>query len=284
MVLMARAGADRGDLTWSPHLDDDHRADDVVPVLLPLTVWNQTIRAYYGHARPAAPTVTGTTHYLADRLTDLAQDTTGGFDWQRFTTDMAAVPRQLERVLHDEQDPEQGVACFECGDRRLVRKFARPARAGTRPQNGSGCGEGTGWPAAATRSWSRTRLSGGWHSARVAAATRAASRIQRRAVVGVRRLPEDLHARRVRQRGALGSADRGPDGDGWTHLTMAAEAATTMTGRLIPASTVRKWMDRGRVASCCRWTSGTDWGLRLVFWPDVADAATASERRRARAS
>lgn len=54
---------------------------------------------------------------------------------------------------------------------------------------------------------------------------------------------------------------------------MAAEAASTMTGYLIAPAMVRKWMDRAKVASCCRWAPRAPWGLRLVFWPNVADPA-----------
>jgi hypothetical protein len=52
-----------------------------------------------------------------------------------------------------------------------------------------------------------------------------------------------------------------------------------MTGGLVLAATVRKWMDRNKVASCCLWEPGKAWGVRLVFWPDVADAALELNRR-----
>lgn len=52
-----------------------------------------------------------------------------------------------------------------------------------------------------------------------------------------------------------------------------------MTGGLVLATTVRKWMDRSKVASCCLWEPGKAWGVRLVFWPDVADAAVELNRR-----
>ncbi|WP_435744936.1 hypothetical protein [Nocardioides sp. SYSU DS0663] len=318
MVLMTRAGADRDDLTWSPHLDDDHRADDVVPVLLPLTAWNQTIRAHYGHALPAPPTVTGTTHYLADRLTDLAQDTTGGIDWQRFTTDMAAVRRQLERVLHDEQDPEQGVACFECGDRRLVRKFARPRPCRHTTPERAWVREGDrlvdlGYPELAPNALER-RL-----------AQQPCGRCDQGGIAdpSVGQSWECLGCRKQYDPGEYANAVRrhlltaGPSGDGWTHIAMAAEAATTMTQVVVAPSTVRRWMDRNQVLSVCRWVSSVDGarevpaapgparggrpghdqlvkafagrvhgspGLRLVFWPSVSEQAARMVERAERAA
>jgi hypothetical protein len=60
---------------------------------------------------------------------------------------------------------------------------------------------------------------------------------------------------------------------------MAAEAASTLTGYFTAPGTVRKWMDRGRVGSVCRWAVGQAWGTRLVFWPDVADVAVEAVQR-----
>jgi hypothetical protein len=65
---------------------------------------------------------------------------------------------------------------------------------------------------------------------------------------------------------------------------MAADAASTLVGMLVPAATVRKWMDRGKVTSLFLWSPGKPWGQRLVYWPDVADEANAAvERARAAA-
>ncbi|MDP3891213.1 hypothetical protein [Nocardioides sp.] len=71
---------------------------------------------------------------------------------------------------------------------------------------------------------------------------------------------------------------------------MAAEAATTLVGLVVSTGTARK-RDRAKATSCCRWTPGVPWGLRLIFWPDVADepaaavvrARKAAEARRRRA-
>ncbi len=60
---------------------------------------------------------------------------------------------------------------------------------------------------------------------------------------------------------------------------MAATAASEITDGLVLAGTVRKWMDRTKVSSCCLWEPGKTWGVRLVFWPDVADAALDLNRR-----
>lgn len=70
----------------------------------------------------------------------------------------------------------------------------------------------------------------------------------------------------------------GPDQDGWTHVAMAAEAMTMMAGVSFGPARIRRWMDRGQIASMCRWKPGTVTGLRFVLWTDVRDRA---ERRSA---
>lgn len=304
MVLMARAGAVLEDLIWAHTMDDDHHPDDVVPVLLPLVVWDTRIRGHYGHQLPARPSVTGITHYLADRLTDLAQDPNA--DWASLAFDMAALRRQLERVLHDEQEPEQGVACFECGD-TLVRRFGKPkpCRHRTPGRDRLVAIEAEAEAARARIEVLRTYPELGEPTY---ADLRAARRVPTAAEESAARQPcavcvasatgqggiedpsvgqswECSGCRKAYTPGEYANAVRadllqgGPDGDGWTHIQMAAEAVSTQTGHLFPPATVRRWMDRTQVASVCRWTEGATWGQRLVYWPDVADAAAKSVQR-----
>jgi hypothetical protein len=68
--------------------------------------------------------------------------------------------------------------------------------------------------------------------------------------------------------------ENGAAGDGWTHITMAADAASTMTGHPIAAATVRQWIAREKIGSRL-----DERGTRLVYWPDVADEAVAAVAR-----
>lgn len=317
MVLIARAGADGDQLRTFrgftlDHHNDDHHARDVIHPLLPLVALEQTWRTYFGHThrtdmRPAgqnharasvtavAP-VTAITHYFADHLHTMAQAVDGP-DWQGFARDIATLRRQLEAVLHDEQEPEQGVPCFECGD-RLVRRFGKPRPCRhVREAQGAGVTV-TQWVYTLStypeldEDHGRCRDQGGIENPDAG---------QSWECIGCRKhYTPGEYANAVRAHLLQG----GPDGDGWTHIAMAAEAASTMTGYLIAPATVRRWMDRTKVASCCRWTSTVDqrpaplvprpqnrgsfaemveefagrvesapWGLRLVYWPDVADEA-----------
>ena len=69
--------------------------------------------------------------------------------------------------------------------------------------------------------------------------------------------------------------------DGFGLLAEDDVNATTLTGRPVLATTVRKWMDHGQVGSLCLWRRGQVWGQRLVYWPDVAERATVGGNRRA---
>ncbi|WP_193613147.1 hypothetical protein [Nocardioides lijunqiniae] len=271
MVMLARAGADAEDLVWSRHLDDDHHAQDVVPPLLPLLGWDHQWRRYFGHQPPAKPSVTGITHYLADHLTQMAQTSTGP-DWPGFARDIAALRRQLEAVLHDERDPERGVSCFECGD-RLVRKFSAPKPCRHVAQARRAGVTVTQWVYTLSTypelddDHTQCTDQGGIADPSVG---------QSWECIGCRKhYTPGEYANAVRS----DLLRAGPDGDGWTHVAMAAEAASTQTGIVFPANTVRRWMDRGKVASLCRWVAGASWGQRLVFWPDVAEEAAAAVER-----
>jgi hypothetical protein len=79
---------------------------------------------------------------------------------------------------------------------------------------------------------------------------------------------------------------RGPDQDGWTHIAMAAEAVTVLAGVTFGPARIRRWMDRGQVASMCRWKSGTAAGARLAIHParvaNFVEKWAAGARREAR--
>lgn len=348
LVLYARAGAFAENLTWNPHIDDDHKPADVVPVLLPLASWAIAWRRYFGHDLAAKASVSGIIRYLADgdRLNTMAQATDGP-DWTDFAWDMGALLRQLEGVLHDETEPEQGISCFECGQ-RLVRKFGKP-----RP-----CRHST----PARKHLAEVRRAAAEAADRLSvlatypelgpptyADRRAARRVPTSAEETAARVPceacvkagqggidnpavgqswECIGCRKKYTPGEYAQAVRadlqqgGPDGDGWTFITMAAEAASTQTGYTIGPATVRKWVDTGKAASFCRWSTAIDGkpaqvpaltapkgadhgrvlaeyagrvqsvrGMIFVFWPDVAERSAAlvekhlrvEEERRVRA-
>lgn len=308
LVMIARAGADYDDLIWYPKLDADHRGV-VVPPLLPLMGWEHQWRTYLGHRQRSAPQpgqtirspLTAVIHYLSEHLTRMAQATDGP-DWPGFARGIGDLRRQLEAVLHDEQAGEEGVSCFECGD-TLVRRFGKPrpcrhrtpARVHLEEQQAR-AETGRVWlrtvlsypelgaPSYAEYRAARPPTSAEESAARVPCAKCAGSREGQGGIedpsvgqswecVGCRkRFTPGEYAHAVRR----DLLESGPDGDGWTHVTMAAEAASTQTGIVFPPATVRRWMDRGRVGAMCRWTPGSRWGLRLVFWPDVADQAAAA--------
>ncbi|UIU47081.1 hypothetical protein [Microcystis phage MinS1] len=315
LVIYARAGADLPDLTWSKHLDDDHHAQDPIPVMLPLATWDTQWRRHFGHPTPAAPSVAGIVRYLIDHLTDMAR-TTDGPDWVGFTTGVAALRRQLDAVLHDEQDPERGVPCFECGD-RLERQFADPQRCRHQTparqrldaeETRAAAGRATltalaTYPELRGREYPRgyTPLEQAAArpptSAQVSAAAApcercASSRGGQGGIVDptVGQSWECTGCRKTYTAGEYANAVRshlltsGPGGDGWTHIGMAAEAATTMTQLPITPLAVRRWMDRGQVVAICRWSPGVTWGQRLVYWPSVSEQATRVVERAERAA
>lgn len=246
---------------------DVHRRGDVVPPLAVLAVWEDKWRTWLHHDTTSRATITAATRYLEGQLTYMAQQTNGP-DWVEFTRAIADVRRHLEYTLHDEQESERGVECFECGA-RLVRRFrqAHPCRhieeagrAGVQPHlyvtmlatypelgpdaDHSLCtGQGGIDDPRAGSSWECPGCRKDYTPGEYATAVK---------------------------RSLL---DQDDDGSGWTDITLAAAAATTLTGRHILATTVRKWMDRGQVASLCTWHPGQPWGQRLVYWPDVADRA-----------
>lgn len=307
LVLYARAGAFGENMRYDPSkgitaetLDEVHHPRDVVPVLLPLASWAIAWRRYFGHDLAAKASVSGIVHYLTytDRLGRMAQAKDGP-DWTAFAWDIGALVRQLEQVLHDESEPEQGVSCFEC-NQRLVRRFGKPdpckhmtparrwllkdlprqraaaqsrlAVLRTYPE----LGEPTDRDLAAAR---RLPTSAEESAARVPCADCVKTGQGGIENPSVGQSWECIGCRRKYSPGEYAQAvrsdlqTRGPGGDGWTFVNMAADAASTQTGLVIAQSTVRKWLDTGKVAGICRWTPKVTWGQRMVFWPDVADRA-----------
>lgn len=283
---------------------EDHHKHDPIPPLAILAQWEDIYRTWLDHPTTKRATLGAALDYLTTQLDYLANHATtpGAPDWLAFTRQIQRLRARLDLALHDEREPEMGVACFNCGD-KLVRRFRRPTR----------CRHTT--PA---RVELRTRLE--QHQAAQAwmqvLATYpelgpprfdeiAPTHIPARLVAAAQAPCPDCAAagqggiddptvgqswecpgcRKQYDPGEYARAIRlstTMDGDGWTHVTMAADAAATLTGHPVPIATVRKWMDRGKVASLCLWRPGATWGQRLVLYPDVADMALQAVARQAR--
>lgn len=262
-----------------------HRRSDPMPPLAMLELYELVYRTWLGHSRGGRPSVAGAIGYLSDQIPYLGDHhgpNPAGVpapDFRAFGRRIRDLRAQLERALHDEREPELGVECFECGD-RLVRRFRDPKR----------CRHST--PA---RDWFRASLqlaALGYPELRPNPSETRAARIPcAKCSQGglddprAGRSWECPGCRKDYTPGEYATATRrdllenGDQGDGWTHIRMAADAASTLVGLLVPESTVRKWMDRGKVAGLCEWTPGVAWGQRLVFWPDVAAEAVEAVAR-----
>lgn len=309
MVMMTRAGVDYEDLIWYPKLAADHK-HIVVPPLLPLMGWEHQWRTYFGQRQRTATgrhPLTAVVHYLAEHLTRMAQAADGP-DWPGMARAIGDLRRQLEAVLHDEQAGEQGVSCFECGD-TLVRRFGKPKPCRHRTPARehlelvqARAAIGVGWlrllatyPEAGGPTYAEIRAARPASSAEISAARvpcgRCVASADGQGGIEDPSVGQSWECTGCRKRYTPGEyahavrrdlIEGGPGGDGWTHITMAAEAASTQTGIVFPPNTVRRWMDRGRVSSMCRWKPpgadgvATRWGQRLVFWPDVAEEAAAA--------
>lgn len=272
--------------TYSGYTDEnyfrDHRPHDPFPPLAVLARWEDLHRASLGHNPGAIATVHSAVGYLRRQLPHLAQRTDGP-DWHTFTTELRDLRAQLEHALHDSREPEHGVECFECGD-TLQRRWRKPAP----------CTH----PTAARHELQRwARL--GYPEALTPADVRAAYRPCGDCDQGGIENPsagqswECPGCRKGYDPGEYATAVRrdlltgGPDRDGWTHISMAAEAVTMMTGVTFGPDRIRRWMDRSQVAAVCRWRAeerggvlvSVQNGLRLVLWTDVRDRADEMIRR-----
>lgn len=274
---------------------EDHTPKDPRPPLTVLALWEDRYRAYLDHRAGGRATLESACAYLATQLTYIAQRTDGP-DFLTFTRQIRTVRADLERALHDERAPERGVECFECGE-QLVRRFRDPNRC-THDTPARIELAGVVRRALRARAWLATLATypeaGGPTPAEVIDALGPEARLVAAARVacgacgdqggiddpspgmswecpGCRKDYDPGEYANAVRRDLL---TRGPDGDGWTHVAMAAEAASTLVGKLVPSSTVRQWIVREKVASRLG-----DTGVRLVFWPDVADRAVEAARR-----
>lgn len=285
--VLAGPGVPGPAVRYSRTLLEDHpissrtgRSVDPTPPVTILGQWEAIYRAWSGHTPAGRTTLAGAIAYLRGQLDRIAQTSTaaGGPDFATFTRQLHALRAQLERTLHDEREPEHGVACFECGD-KLVRRFhqAKPCRHHTPARRHLELWLRLGYPEGLTSADVRAARQpcgrcdqGGLHDPRAGLSWECP---------GCRKSYDPGEYATAVRRDLL---DNATEGDGWTHITMAAEAATTLTQHQVPAATVRKWMDRGRVTSCCLWEQGRPWGVRLVYWPDVAETALAALERQQR--
>ncbi|KRF00958.1 hypothetical protein ASG88_11200 [Nocardioides sp. Soil777] len=160
-------------------LADDHHKRDPLPPLAVLAQWEDLYRQWAGHT-PGRTTATlhRAITYLSDQLSHIAQDGDGP-DYLAFTRQTRDIRVRLERALHNEQDPERGVECFECGD-TLERRWRDPARCthDTPARLELRRGARLGYPQALTTATSATPTSP------AVPATRAASRTPRPASRG----------------------------------------------------------------------------------------------------
>lgn len=285
-TVLAGPATHPGLVTVTRHYADDHRKSDPLPPLVVLGHSEDVWRTWLNQPTRRTASVQSSVDYLDAQLTQIAQarpllrDGTlvRPPEFPDFAREVGRLRAQLEHAMHDEQEPDRGVDCFECGH-RLVRRHRDRRR----------CHHET-----EARTWFATLLTYPElriHPTEVASARAPCPRCDQGGLAdptpGISW--ECPCCRKVYTPGEYATAVRrdlldSEDGDGWTAITLAADAATTLTGRLVPASTVRKWMDRGQVGSLCAWSPGQVWGQRLVFWPDVADRATMAGTSRRAAS
>lgn len=262
----------------------DHRPGDPLPPLAVLAYWEDHVRAWLGHDTNRGATIDNTSAYLIAQIPHLAQ-TCDGPDWLQLSRDIQHTRANLERALHDETTPDRGVPCFECGD-QLVRRHYQPTpcKHPTPARQELGRWLRLGYPEAVPVGLVREarRPCAACDQGGLALGVGDPGRDPARGTSGV--AWECPGCRKHYDPGEYATAVRrdllqnGAEGDGWTHVAMAAEAASTLTGGLVLPGTVRKWMERGRVASCCLWSPGERWGVRLVYWPDVAETAVQAVR------
>jgi hypothetical protein len=282
------------------HLDKDHRPGDPMPPMAVLAQWEDIYRDWLNHPLPDThwkATVGRSVKYLRNQLPYIAQRSDGP-DFLEFTRQLRSLRASCERALHDEREPEEGVECFECGD-KLVRRFrrARPCGCGPRPvlrhaEHGP-CTCLTGIriepdddpdkPPLVIRLLDRDPYDGHIH------------RHPGLACIACHRLEawEAEHA--VHDQGGLDDPAAGMSWEcpgcrkdydpgeyqnavrtnlansngGWVSVSIAAQAATAVAGRSVTETTVRGWVGKGWVDSHFSHTPSGLPGIRLVRWADV---------------
>jgi hypothetical protein len=293
-----------GSLVGMKTFTEDHQISDPIPPLAILAQWEDLWRTWLGHTPGTRADIGRAVAYLEQQLGYMAQQAGPGVpDFPTFTRQIRTLRSRLEHALHDEQQPERGVECFECGD-RLVRRFRgrRQCRHQT-PARRHLHKILTGRDAALAR---LAQLQVALDNEDPA---KRPTPLKVQVARNVAALPTPVELAAARQpcdkcsQGGIDDptaglswecpgcrkeyspgeyatavrrdlVENGADGDGWTHMAMAAEAATTMTGLHVPTATLRAWVHRDKVASRLN-----ESGTRLVYWPDVADQANEAVAR-----
>lgn len=279
-----------------------HRRTDPLPALAVLAQWEDMYRAWLGHQHPPTrATLTRAVAYLSDQVPYIANRLEGTEpDWLAFVHQVRRLRADAEQVLHDEREPEQGVECFECGD-RLVRRFrvARRCRHTTTARVAL-----QAWMESreAAQDWLRTiatypeldgprvdelRLADAPPALLLAEARKPCEECARAAggidnpepgrsweCPGCRKeYDPGEYATAVRR--SLLDDDGEPSGMGWCTLPTAAAAAADISGKPVTPTTIRTWVARrDNVGLVCHWSPGQRFGVQLVYWPDVARRVT----------
>ena len=278
---------------------DDHRPGDPMPPMAVLAQWEDIYRAWLGHELEASmwkATVGRSVKYLRSQLPYIAQRSDGP-DFLEFTRQLRRLRSSCERALHDEREPEEGVECFECGD-KLVRRYRRARRCdcGPRPilrhaEHGRcTCLTGIrleptepGKEPLVVRLLARDPYDGHIH----ARDDLACIACHREAVWDVEHAEHDQggiddpsagmswecpSCRKDYDPGEYQNAvrtDLANTNGGWVSVSIAAQAATAVAGRSVTEVTVRGWVGKAWVDSHFAETRSGLPGIRLVRWADV---------------
>lgn len=280
------------DVLMSRHHGDDHSHADPQPPLLVLAGWEDVWRDWLEQPTSLKARISRAVDYLDKHLTQMAQTIDPQErgdqaeippDFAQFAHDIAGLRTRLEHALHDEREPDRGVACFECGT-NLVRRHRTPTPCGCLPRPAvhgphDRCRCET-WDPAHTHPhpdvcclachW---ELIHAWHDQGGVEEPTAGLGWECPAC-RLKYTPTD-YAQAVQ-----GLIVDKAYADGWTTVERASVAAEAMVETAVPPNTIRQWTSRLKVRSCCSWTPGHRYGIRLVFWPDVAERAVRPPTRR----
>lgn len=326
MIAMSPS-IDADQLIWANDLKDYHHPRDMVPPLAVLAHWSDIWAGWFGKVRSGRTSVGVEASYLDSQLTQISQLTpklrgnqlVSPPDFAEFSRDLGGLRANLERILHDEEEGDQGVNCFECGTRLVRRMRDRKTCRHKTPARAALAAHLRRRPDAIAE---LEALKGGTVADR--------TRLQREAalpspvMIAAARMPCDAcdqggvedpspgiswecpscrkkytpgeYATAVRRDLAdqayiaQGSPTEAPplQSYGWTDMVLAADAASTLVGYPVYVTTVRTWQARMDVTGCCEWTYQETpdgqllsnlVGKKLVYWPDVAEAAVAAQER-----
>lgn len=290
---------------------------DPLPPLAVLAQWEDIYRTWLDHTQqvrlpgdvvtwygdPTAldvhrATVPAAVAYLRDQLPYIANHATapGAPDFLAFTRQIRDMRADLEQRLHDEDTPEQGVACFECGERLVRRIRPRKMCRHKTPAREHLALRLTLLPVARAlldelADQRARRLPGARFPTR---AEYAAALLPSPAEIAMARIPCEACAKA----GGLGGVDDPTAGhswecpgcrkeykpgeyvtavrldltadrDGWPNIPNAAAAASTLTEWPVGDKTIRGWIGKGWVRSEIQMRPDGLPGVRVVFWPDV---------------